>query len=93
MPNKNTQGQPPPGFKLRHTLRGHKDVIFRIAWSPDGWMLASLSADKTIRLWDVETGELCRTLTGHTQSVLSVAWSPDGHRQFPSGPEFHRRER
>ena len=93
MPSKSVEGQPPSGFKLRHTLPGHEDVIFRIAWSPDGRMLASPSADKTIRLWDVETGELCRTLTGHTQSVLSVAWSPDGHRQFPSGPEFHRRER
>jgi len=31
---KRVDGPPPPGFKLRHTLRGHTDRINRIAWSP-----------------------------------------------------------
>ena len=34
--------------------------------------------DRTVRLWDVATGELKRTLTGHTETVDSVAFSPDG---------------
>ncbi len=70
----------PPGFKLRHTLRGHTGVICRIAWSPDGHTLASPSDDKTIRLWDANTGELRRELEGHSGSVYSVAWSPDGRK-------------
>ena len=40
MPNESIEGQPPPGFKLRHTLQGHKGYINRIAWSPDGRTLA-----------------------------------------------------
>jgi len=68
----------PPGFKLRHTLRGHTGEIFRIAWSPDGHTLASPSQDTTIRLWDTTTGELRRVLEGHSQQANSVAWSPDG---------------
>ena len=68
----------PPGFTLRHTLRGHEDVINGIAWSPDGRTLASPSADGTIRLWDAATGKLRRTLEGHEGGVNSVAWSPDG---------------
>ena len=56
------KSRPPPGFKLRHTLRGHKDWIGRIAWSPDGRTLASGSSDNTIRLWDAEIGKLLRTL-------------------------------
>src|SRR5712691_11765849 len=68
----------PPGFTLRHTLRGHEKIISRIAWSPDGRILASPSEDGTIRLWNIQTGELLRTLTGHTGWVVSVAWSPDG---------------
>jgi WD40 repeat protein len=45
---KSKEGQPPPGFKLRYTLRGHKDEIVAIAWSPDGRTLASVSLGKTI---------------------------------------------
>jgi WD40 repeat protein len=78
MPSKSTEGQPPRGFKLRHTLRGHKSVINQIAWSPDGRILASPSNDRTIRLWDTESGEPRCTLEGHTKVVNSVAWSPDG---------------
>ena len=72
MPDKSVEGQPPPGVKLRHTLRGHKGYINRIAWSPDGQTLASLSRDKTIRLWDAETGELCQTLEGHSNRASRV---------------------
>jgi WD40 repeat protein len=68
----------PPGVKLRQTLRGHESWIGRIAWSPDGRMIASPSADNTIRLWDVETGAVVQTLEGHSDAVICVAWSPGG---------------
>lgn len=76
----------PAGFELLHTLRGHKNIIYEIAWSPDGRTLASGSDDRTIRLWDGETAELRRTLKGHKGSVFSVSWSPDG-RTLASGSE------
>jgi type VI secretion system ImpA family protein len=68
----------PPGFKLRHTLQGDNGWIGRIAWSPDGRMLASPSSDHTIRLWDVQAGQLRRAIRGHSDWVTGVAWSPDG---------------
>jgi WD40 repeat protein len=64
--------------KLRHTLKGHTDWVFSVAYSPDGKTLASGSIDKTITLWDVTTGKERATLKGHTVGVLSVAYSPDG---------------
>lgn len=71
-------GSPVPGLTLRHVLRGHKDWIGRIAWSPDGSYLASPSGDKTIQIWDARNGTCVRTLQGHTGGIHSVAWSPDG---------------
>jgi WD40 repeat protein len=68
----------PPGVTLVRTLRGHKGEIGRIAWSPDGGILASPSKDNTIRLWDAETGECRRILKGHQEYVLSVAFAPTG---------------
>jgi WD40 repeat protein len=64
----NEQGNIPFGFKLRYRLPGHEGTISRIAWSPDGRVLASGSNDHTIRLWDMETapGTSCRVLAGHT---------------------------
>jgi WD40 repeat protein len=75
---------PSPGLRLRHTLRGYKDEIWPIAWSPDGRTLALGSRDQTIRLWDGDTGKPLGTLRGHKDAILSVAWSPDG-RTLASG--------
>ena len=74
---------PHPALKLRHTLRGHGSAVYRMALSPDGRILASPSQDRTVRLWNTESGRLVRTLR-HGGSLVCVAWSPDGKR-FASG--------
>ncbi|HEY1190470.1 MAG TPA: metallophosphoesterase [Gemmata sp.] len=76
----------PPGFTLRHTLRGHTGWIGRLAWSPDGRFLATPSQDGTVRVWDAQTGQVLCTLKGHTRSVYAVSWSPDG--RFLVSAEF-----
>lgn len=66
-------------------LIGHGDYVRRIAFSPDGKILASGSWDKTILLWDTETHlTLTRSFYGHTSFVNSLAFSPDG-KSFVSG--------
>ena len=56
---------------------GHTGTIHSVAFSPDGRLALSGSADNTVRIWDVETGRNVRVLEGHAGSVISVAWSPD----------------
>lgn len=66
------------GDGLLYTLSGHSGEVNSVAISPDGQTLASGSEDKTIKLWNLRTGELKTTLTGHSDGVKSVAFSPDG---------------
>jgi WD40 repeat protein len=51
-----------------------------VAFSPDGKRLASACQDKTVRVWDAQTGQELLSLKGHTAKVNSVAYSPDGKR-------------
>ncbi len=55
----------------------HADVIRTVAVSPDGKLAASGGADRTVRLWDVQTGMVMRTLSGHSGTVFSLLFVSD----------------
>jgi uncharacterized protein with WD repeat len=59
-------------------LIGHTESISSLDFNRDGSILASGSYDRTIRLWNVDTGELRKTLEGHTDNVQHVTFSPTG---------------
>jgi WD40 repeat protein len=59
-------------------LAGHDDTVQALAWAPRGGLLASVSGDRTARVWDPVVGGTLWTLTGHSHRVGSVAWARDG---------------
>ena len=63
--------------EIKSTLKAHEDTVTCVAFSPDGKMLASGSADKTIKLWDTATAKVRATLNGHAW-VYALAFSHDG---------------
>ncbi|HTG32061.1 MAG TPA: TIR domain-containing protein [Thermoanaerobaculia bacterium] len=58
----------------------YKALINTYVFSPDGKRALSGAEDKTVRLWDVETGRWLRVLEGHSEQVKTVAWSADQRR-------------
>jgi WD40 repeat protein len=78
-------------FSMDKTLLGHASDVGDIAFNPDGNMLASISGDitvhdKTVRLWDINTGEQIISMDGHERSWYGdVSFSPDGSLLISSG--------
>ncbi|HWC77110.1 MAG TPA: CHAT domain-containing protein, partial [Blastocatellia bacterium] len=67
--------------KLLRTFTGHGHTVFSVAFSPDGQLLASGSADKTVRVWRLGKGKRSFELSHFEMAaVKSVAFSPDGSR-------------
>lgn len=65
-------------------LKEHKGRITRTLFAPDGKTLVSGSVDKTIRFWDVKTGELQTTFKGYDPNS-PIVFSPDGNTLASGG--------
>ena len=67
-----------PTWNCVRTLTGHLSSISSIAFSPDGQTLASGSADRTIKIWNLNSRVPRYTLSGHSSLIDAVAISSDG---------------
>ncbi len=82
------QAVPPPAAlvtalaRVTHavrTLPTPQAAQYDVAFSPTGTLIAAGGTDRTVRLWDVATGQpRGGPLGGHTEAVTGVAFSPDG---------------
>jgi len=69
------------------TLPGNLGIVESLAISPDSQTLASGSKDKTIKLWNLQTGKLRGTLSNPSEKVDSLSFSPDGKTLVTGGSE------
>jgi WD40 repeat protein len=65
---------------LVRLLSGHQDAVTSVAVSPDCRCIVSGSFDRTLAVWDLQTGTQIHRFTGHEAGVTSVAVSPDSRR-------------
>jgi WD40 repeat protein len=67
-------------------LRGHAEGVMSLAAFTDGThRVVSASQDRTLKVWDVQTGTAALTLAGHVAEVLGVAVTPDGRSIVSAG--------
>jgi WD40 repeat protein/tRNA A-37 threonylcarbamoyl transferase component Bud32 len=67
-----------PTWVCKHKLTGHTSWVRSVVIHPEGKLFASGSGDKTIKIWNLETGELLRTIAAHSAWVRAIATSPNG---------------
>jgi WD40 repeat protein len=65
----------------RLTLEGHQAEVHCCAYSPDGKRILSGSDDKTVRVWEADTGQEILALQAG-DAVSRCGWSTDGKRIF-----------
>lgn len=73
------------GGILRNTIAAHTENIFDVAYNPAGDLLASASRDKSLRVWNMASGDQVFQSMAHKDWVHSVAFSPDGATLLSGG--------
>ncbi|MEG4346646.1 WD40 repeat domain-containing protein [Microcoleus sp. A003_D6] len=84
-----------PSNRLVRTLVGHTRTVTDVVVTPDGQHAISASVDRTLRIWNLKTGEMLQTLEDHTiemtaivaKSAMAIAITPKGCRAISASAD------
>ncbi|KAF2145642.1 uncharacterized protein K452DRAFT_349126 [Aplosporella prunicola CBS 121167] len=74
-------------WKLMRVISGHLGWVRSLAVEPGNQWFASGAGDRTIKIWDLASGNLKLTLTGHISTVRGLAVSPRHPYLFSCGED------
>ena len=64
----------------RLSIDADRGVVWTLAWSPDGKLLATGGEEGLVKIWNADDGAAVSSHAGHEASIRSIAWSSDGRR-------------
>ncbi|GMH10507.1 hypothetical protein Nepgr_012348 [Nepenthes gracilis] len=75
---------------IKYKVDSHTDSVLGLAWNREFRnILASASADKLVKIWDIATGKCNVTMENHTDKVQAVGWSHHAPQVLLSGSFDH----
>lgn len=74
-------------------IKGHKDWVNSVSYSPDGKFIVTASRDRTIKIWDAQSGKELKTLEKNPTNVRNATFTPDGKLVVSTTGEWNKKKK
>ena len=74
-------------LKQLHTLYGHKLPVLNMDISSDSKLIITCSADKSVKIWGLDVGDVHKSFFAHNDSIMQVAFERNSHCFFSASKD------